>query len=77
MIEARYHRTPVLHSEVEWEWVTSSAVVADHGSGLMDLAPQGTSDRGRDTHRTQQRGRGQQPTDRRQPSPNHPRPSPD
>src|SRR5580693_4644434 len=28
---------PVLHSEVDWEWVTSSAVVTDHGSGRMDL----------------------------------------
>lgn len=32
----------VLRSEVEWEWVTLSAVMADHGSGLMDLTSQGT-----------------------------------
>ena len=38
---------PVLHSEVEWEWVISSAVVTDHGSGLMDLRPQRPGDRGR------------------------------
>ena len=42
---------PVRHSEVEWEWITSSAVVTDHGSGLMDLPPQHPADRGRDTYR--------------------------
>ena len=56
---------PVLRSEVEWEWVTSSAVVTDHGSGLMDLPPQRPGDRGRDTYRAQQRGRSKQPPNRR------------
>jgi len=55
----------VLHSEVEWEWVTSSAVVTDQGSGLMDLPPQRPGDRGRDTYRARQRGRSEQPANRR------------
>jgi DNA-binding HxlR family transcriptional regulator len=37
----------------------------DHGSGLMDLPPQHSGDRGRDSHRAQQRGRGEQPPNRR------------
>jgi hypothetical protein len=37
----------------------------DHGSGLMDLPPQHSGDRGRDSHRAQQRGRSEQPPNRR------------
>jgi hypothetical protein len=59
------HKAHVLHSEFEWEWVASAMVMADHGSGLMDLPPQRAGDRSGDAHRTQQRGRGQQSTDRR------------
>jgi hypothetical protein len=31
---------------VGWEWVAAAAVVADHGAGLVGLAPQVTGDRG-------------------------------
>ena len=58
-------RGQVLHSEMEWERVSSSTVMADHGSGLMNLTPQRTGDRARDAYGADQCGRGQQPTDGR------------
>lgn len=55
----------VLHSEIAWKRVPSAAIVADQGSGQVDLAPESAGDRSDRVDSADQHGRGQQPPDRR------------